>query len=426
VRPGHKQTDVGTIPNDWEVKRLGELASISAGGTPSRSIAKYWNGDIPWITTSELDFGTVSQADQFISKEGLNNSAAKILPPGTLLMALYGQGKTRGKVAVLGIEAATNQACAAISLSRGVSGAFVLHFLGSRYEAIRNLSNTGNQENLNSSLVRSIPIVLPQKAEQEAIAEALSDADALIESLEQLLNKKRQIKKGAMQELLTGKKRLAGFKGKSGYRQTEAGEVPEDWEVKRVAEMGDVRAGKALAVRGAGPQRPYLRTKNVFDGRIDVGDVLQMPMTDAEFARYRLRRGDVLLNEGQSIELVGRSAMYKDEYPEPCAIQNQLVRFRARQSVSGSFAAHVFRRCQTSGVFSRIALQTTSVAHLGVSRFAKLPLPWPPSLAEQEAIAQALDDADAVIDSLEQVLRKKRQIKQGMMQELLTGRIRLV
>jgi type I restriction enzyme S subunit len=179
-------------------------------------------------------------------------------------------------------------------------------------------------------------------------------------------------------------------------------------------------------VRGAGPQRPYLRTKNVFDGRIDIGDVLQMPMTDAEFARYRLRHGDVLLNEGQSIELVGRSAMYRDEYPEPCAIQNQLVRFRARQGVSGSFAAHVFRRCQTSGIFSKIALQTTSVAHLGVSRFAKLPLPWPPSLAEQEAIAQALDDADAVIDSLEQLLSKKRQIQNGMMQELLTGRIRLV
>jgi len=189
--------------------------------------------------------------------------------------------------------------------------------------------------------------------------------------------------------------------------------------------MGDVRAGKALAARGMGQQRPYLRTKNVFDGLIDLADVLRMPMTKAEFSRYRLRHGDVLLNEGQSLELVGRCAMYKDEYPEPCAIQNQLVRFRARDGISASFAAHLFRYCQKSGVFATIAMQTTSVAHLGVSRFHRLQLAWPPELIEQEGIAGALNDADALIESLELLIVKKNQLKQGAMQELLTGKRRL-
>ena len=125
VRPGYKQTEVGVIPEDWRVKQLGDLGTITAGGTPSRANSKYWNGDIPWITTSEVDFGTINYAEQFITKEGLINSPAKLLSPGTLLMALYGQGKTRGKVGVLGIEAATNQACAAISLNRDVSGKFI-------------------------------------------------------------------------------------------------------------------------------------------------------------------------------------------------------------------------------------------------------------------------------------------------------------
>lgn len=209
------------------------------------------------------------------------------------------------------------------------------------------------------------------------------------------------------------------------WKQTNVGVIPKDWETKCVGEMGEVRAGKALAVRGTGPQRPYLRTKNVFDGRIAIDDVLQMPMTDTEFGQYRLRRGDVLLNEGQSLEFVGRSAIYREEYPEPCAIQNQLVRFRAREGVSAEFAAHLFRHCQRTGVFAKIALQTTSVAHLGVSRFARLPLPWPSDYAEQEAIAEALSDADALIESLEQLLAKKRQLKQGAMQELLTGKRRL-
>jgi type I restriction enzyme S subunit len=212
---------------------------------------------------------------------------------------------------------------------------------------------------------------------------------------------------------------------KRGYKQTESGVIPSDWEVKSVKSIGDVCAGKALASKAPGQMRPYLRTKNVFDGRIDIDDVLSMPMTENEFSRYCLREGDILLNEGQSIELVGRCAMYKNEYPHPCAIQNQLVRFRAYENTSASFATHLFRSCQTRGVFSQIAMQTTSVAHLGVSRFQNLKLPLPPTLAEQEAIATALSDADAWIESLEQLIAKKRQIKQGAMQELLTGKRRL-
>ncbi len=153
----------------------------------------------------------------------------------------------------------------------------------------------------------------------------------------------------------------------AGYRRTEIGIIPEDWQLQAVGQMGDVLAGKALAARAPGEQRPYLRTKNVFDGRIDLEDVLTMPMTDAEFARYRLKHGDVLLNEGQSLELVGRCAPYGGEFGAPCAIQNQLIRFRALDRVSSGFAAHLFRHCQRSGVFARIAMQTTSVAHLGVS-----------------------------------------------------------
>ena len=150
-----------------------------------------------------------------------------------------------------------------------------------------------------------------------------------------------------------------------------------------------------------------------------------MPMTEAEFSRNRLRHGDVLLNEGQSLELVGRCAMYQGEYPGPCAIQNQLVRFRARYGVSAGFAAQLFRYCQQIGLFTNIALQTTSVAHLGVSRFNRLELAWPVEVSEQEAITEALSDADALIESLERLIAKKSHVKQGTMQELLSGRLRL-
>ena len=211
---------------------------------------------------------------------------------------------------------------------------------------------------------------------------------------------------------------------KPSYKQTEVGVIPEDWVVSSVGERGQVVAGKALAVNALGKQRPYLRTKNVFDGNIDIEDVLSMPMTDEQFAQFQLRHGDVLLNEGQSLELVGRCSIYKGEFPEPCAIQNALLRFRAKIGTSASFASHLFRHCQQTGIFAKIALQTTSVAHLGSSRFAKLKLAWPPE-NEQQLIAAALDELDALLKSQEAAITKKTALKQAAMQELLTGKRRL-
>ncbi len=201
--------------------------------------------------------------------------------------------------------------------------------------------------------------------------------------------------------------------------------TPLGWLLEPVETKGDVTTGKALAARAPGKQRPYLRTKNVFDGRIVTNDVLTMPMTDAEFERYRVLPGDVLLNEGQSLELVGRCAVYRDENAKPCAMQNQLLRFRARPGVSAEFAAHLFRYSQQEGTFARIALQTTSIAHLGATRLEKLKLLWPEREAEQDAIAEALCDMDLLIESLATLIAKKRSVRRGVMQQLFTGRTRL-
>ena len=209
------------------------------------------------------------------------------------------------------------------------------------------------------------------------------------------------------------------------YKQTDYSPIPEDWWLSPVGDMGEVITGKALAVDGSGEPRPYLRTKNVFDGRIDIDDVLSMPMTDKQFRQFMLKEGDVLLNEGQSLELVGRCAIYGGEYPGPCAIQNQLLRFRAHAGVSGLFASHLFRYSQQKGVFARVALQTTSIAHLGGTRFEQLLLPWPQTEAEQRAVAAALSDVDALLGGLARLIAKKRDLKQAAKQRLLTGETRL-
>ena len=261
--------------------------------------------------------------------------------------------------------------------------------------------------------LKGIPIPLPPKpAEQQKIAECLSSVDELIAAQARKVNALKTYKKGLMQQLFP----------REGETQPRL-RFPEfqntgEWETKRVDERGNVLAGKALAVNAPGPLRPYLRTKNVLDGAIDVSDVLTMPMTDAEFSRFEVLDGDVLLNEGQSLGLVGRASIYRGEFDQRCAMQNALLRFRAFPSTCPEFAVQAFQQCQKDGTFASIATQTTSVAHLGSSRFGALELAWPPTLAEQQRIADCLSSLDDLIAAQTQTLEALKTHKQGLMQQL--------
>lgn len=279
------------------------------------------------------------------------------------------------------------------------------------WDWVTRTSVRSGQPGINGREYTQLPVPVPDTSTQAAIAAAMTDVEDLIAALERVIAKKQAIKQSMMQQLLTGKTRLPGFRAA--------------WKHRRVVEMGDVLAGKALNVSGAGAPRPYLRTKNVLDGRIDLEDVLCMPMFDSEFEHFCIEPGDVLLNEGQSLDLVGRCSIYNGEFEAPCAMQNQLLRFRSHAETVPEFAAHLFRYCQHTGVFASIATQTTSVAHLGSSRFSKLSLLWPTDRAEQAAIAEVLSDMDTEIAAHEARLDKTHALKQGMTQQLLTGRTRL-
>jgi type I restriction enzyme S subunit len=188
---------------EWEVSTLGEISIISSGGTPSRSENGYWNGDIPWVSTTLIDFEIINEANEYITLAGFENSSTKVFPINTILMAMYGQGKTRGKVAILGIDAAVNQACAAICLNKGFDTNFVFQNLAARYDEIRNLSNSGGQENLSSGLIKNIPFTYPdvKTGEQQKIASCLSSLDELIAAQSQKTEALKVHKKGLMQGL---------------------------------------------------------------------------------------------------------------------------------------------------------------------------------------------------------------------------------
>lgn len=197
----------------WSLSTIGKISKVASGGTPSRKNGNYWEGDIPWVTTAEVQFGTIFDTSEKITKVGLENSSAKVFPVNTILMAMYGQGKTRGQVAKLGIEATTNQACAAIMLNNDYNVDYYFQFLNSRYKHIRDLSNSGGQENLSAGIIKSIQVPVPPLPEQKKIAQILSTWDKAITTTEKLLANSEQQKKALMQQLLTGRKRFPGFGG---------------------------------------------------------------------------------------------------------------------------------------------------------------------------------------------------------------------
>lgn len=179
-----KDSEIGPIPESWLADPISAHYSVASGGTPSRENATYWKGGtIPWVKTTEVAYRTITETEERITPEGLANSAAKMLPIGTLLMAMYGQGVTRGKVAVLGLEAACNQACAAIMpTDKAITPRFLYHFLTWRYDAIRSLAHGGQQQNLNLEIVRALPVSYPEdEKEQSEITEILDAIDRKID-----------------------------------------------------------------------------------------------------------------------------------------------------------------------------------------------------------------------------------------------------
>lgn len=162
---------------DWTYVELGDVAVIRSGGTPSRSEEAYWGGDIPWVKTGEIDYGVIREATEHITKLGLDNSSAQIYPSGTILLAMYGDGVTRGRVAILGLDAAINQACAAIVPYARLSTEFLYQYLAYAYEELRAIGHGAHQKNLSASLLKRVRVPVPSEAEQATVAGALATID---------------------------------------------------------------------------------------------------------------------------------------------------------------------------------------------------------------------------------------------------------
>jgi type I restriction enzyme, S subunit len=422
VKPGYKQTEVGVIPEDWEVKRIGNLQPFVTSG--SRGWAAYYSDrGAPFIRITNL-----SRESIYLDLEDLrlvylpqdtSESSRTELQDNDVLISITADIGIIGYVSE-GVPkpAYINQHIALVRFdSSNTVPKFVSYFLASAkpQQLFRALTDSGAKAGMSLLTVHKIHLALPPLLEQRAIAEALSDADALIESLEQLIAKKRLIKQGAMQELLTGKKRLPGFSG--------------EWEVKTLGENCEVitkgttptSIGRDFTLSGIN----FLKAESISEsGQPILGKVTFIDeCTHKLLKRSQLLEGDILISIAGVLGRVGfvEGSILPANTNQALAI----IRLGKESEFERGYLFYYLRSPMIQKQIGDINVQAAQ-ANISLQNVREFQINVPRLREEQTAIAAILSDMDAEIAALEAKLVKARQVKQGMMQELLTGRIRLV
>jgi type I restriction enzyme, S subunit len=420
---GYKQTEIGIIPEDWEVKRLKNISpSQSVGLVINPSSYFDSNGSVPMLVGSHINENGIDwESANRISNVSNNLLPSSRLAAGDLVTVRVGDP---GLTAVVPSEL-DGCNCASMMIvrqHRSFDSCWLCYVMNSPFgrSQIEHVQYGTAQKQFNISDAVDFLYPVPLLNEQKAIAHALSDIDALIESLDRLLTKKRQIKQGAMQELLTGRKRLPEFDKGQGYKKTEIGIIPEDWNVVSMGSIGESLIGLTYSpfdVREFGSL--VLRSSNIQNEKLTFYDNVYVEMDLPE--RVITKENDILICvRNGSKQLIGKCVLI-DQKTAGSAFGAFMSVYR---SDHGEFLLFQFQ----SNIIKRQINEAmgATINQITNKDLAGFQVIFPPNKAEQDEITTILSDMDAEIDSIEAKLTKTRQIKQGMMHELLTGRIRLI
>ena len=413
MKPGYKQTEVGVIPEDWRLERLGTICDVRDGTHDS---PRFFETGVPFVTSKNIVNGQIDLTNvSYISEvDAFEFDKRSKVDRNDIIMSMIG---TIGSAVLVDFDPKFCIKNVALIKPRKVGPPYLIHHINSpsfqRY--LESNLDGGIQKFVSLGTLRQLLIPVPNEIEQRAIAEALSDVDGLLGGLDRLIAKKRDLKQAAMQQLLTGQTRLPGFHG--------------EWEVKTLGKLGNISgAGVDKKIR---PGEPLVRLVNYMDvyrsnliSSVDLDHVVSASPDQA--SRCAVRRGDIFFTPSSEMPFdIAASAVATEDIPDAC-YSYHVVRLRLEEDWDLNFRAYAFkaqnfldqaaRTCEGSGVRYVISQ----------SKFRQLTVRYPTSKMEQTAIAQILSDMDAELTALEQRREKTRALKQAMMQELLTGRTRLV
>ena len=436
IPDGYKQTEVGVIPEDWIVEPLESFTSfISYGFT--NPMPTVYDGP-PMITARDINQGRIQYSTARCTSE---DAFKKLLTPKSKPKAndlLLTKDGTLGRLALVDKEdICINQSVALLRPNSKINPSFFKLLLESPYYQEKMLDDAGGStiKHIYITIVNRMLLGLPSELqEQTAIANALSDVDALLTELEKLISKKQAIKTATMQQLLTGKTRLPQFSSftqgqkqgqPKGTKSSELGEIPEDWDVRKFKDITTLITCGIAATPTYVPESqgyPFLSSTNIKNGNIVWENYKHI---DKNLHRHLYKNnpplvGDILYSR---VGTIGEAAVIESDFEFSVYVSLTLIKPQ-KELMNSHYLAQLLNSTPYKNRAKEQVYLGGGVGNLNVEIVRSYPILIPPK-EEQTAIATILSDMDNEIQTLEKRLAKTRQIKQGMMQELLTGRIRL-
>lgn len=402
-----KQTEIGLIPDDWEVKRLGELYEMRAGGDVNKQHFSYYKSDKYKykIFSNGLENEGVYG---FTDLPRYKGDSITITGRGTVGVSMYRKDDFDAVIRLLVLESRNKNQTDNFFISELIN------------EVVKFPNESTGVPQLTVPQIKDVLIPLPPLPEQQRIAKALSDVDALIFTTEKLIQKKRNIKQGTMQKLLTGKKRLPGFAKSNNTKMTELGEIPEDWEVKSLGEVVNIIGGGTPSTTVAeywNGNIEWFTPTEITDSQKYVSNSLRTITVSGlhNSSAKLLPTGTILLTTRATI---GIAAITKKEVCTNQGFQSLVV----RNNCDNEFLYYVIPLLKEE-MLSRASGST--FAEISSKKLSTIQFSFPPK-EEQTAIANVLSSMDKEIENLNTKLEKYRNLKTAMMQQLLTGKIRLI
>lgn len=440
IHEGFKQTEVGIIPDDWNSASLHEICSFGGGTTPPRSQHdRYFvGGNNNWIKTTDLNNSLLEISEEQITDLAIAETGLKKHPVGSVLVAMYGGFNQIGRTGYITQPSSINQALVAVKPKpKKLHSYYLLSELNYNVDYWKGVASSSRKDpNITSNDVKNYKIALPSVEEQTAIANALSDVDTLLTELEKLIAKKQAIKTATMQQLLTGKTRLPQFstytdgaaEGKSKRtKPSELGEIPEDWEVSTIGDISLVPMQNGLFYEPArkGKGVPLINVSDMYTSApISVESLELFNASKTELKAFKVNEGDLFFTRSSIVPSGIAFCNVLPKSDKEVVFDSHLIRVRVDPKIADY--NYVYLNCLAK--HSRLHLiansKTATMTTIDQKAINCCPVLLP-CKEEQTAIATILSDMDNEIQTLEQRLTKTRQIKQGMMQQLLTGRTRL-
>jgi type I restriction enzyme S subunit len=411
-----------SLPKGWLIKKLGDVCHTTSGGTPSRQKSSYYNGNIPWVKSGELDKGLILDTEEKISEEAIKNSSAKVFPKGTLLIALY--GATIGKLAFLGIDAATNQAVCGIYKNENIDSNFLFNFLFYKKPSLVKQGIGGAQPNISQGILKNLELPIPPLPEQVAIVAKIEELLSELENGKQQLLTAQQQLKVYRQSLLKW-----AFEGKLTNKNLKDGELPKGWKWVKFGSIfnGTPKNGLYKPSTEYGSGIPILRIDGFYDGVI-VNDYeyKRVRISNEELSKYKLSIDDIVVNRVNSMSHLGKCGLLKS-LKEPTVFESNVMKIQINKDLAlPRYISNYLASLRGLKELTKNAKHAVNQASINQTDVSNVIIPLAP-LQEQQLIVSELESKLTVCDKIEetisQSLLQAETLRQSILKKAFEGKL---